>query len=152
MADLELRRRAQEKTDEEAKRNRNFVQLNIPLGIPALRQAVRANPLAMELLLIFMWKMDSTNAVACSHKELIKITGKSSPSIYRAVKWLRDNQYITVSKLASMNVYNLSPFMVWKAWANAKKHAAMKEAPVLDRENDKLLTATRTKKLSVLMG
>jgi len=82
--------------------------------------------------------------------ELQKITGKSRQAIYKATKWLADNNYLKITRLGNMNCYHLSPHLIWKSWANAKKQAVMKEAPKLKPESLTISRATKTKKTPVI--
>jgi len=150
LAILETKEEVQKARDEEAKKNKDFIQINITYGVPALWQVVRANPLAMEVLLIFMGKMDSKNAIGCSSNTLEIITGKSRPSIYRATKWLRENKYLKITKQGTMNIYHLSPHIIWKSWANTKKHAVMKDCPKLQPESLAITKAVKTKRTPII--
>ena len=125
LLELETRRQEQDKKDADVKKNKNFIQLNIPHGIPALWQVAHNSRLAMEILIIFMGRMGYKNEVGCTSKELQEITGKSRRSIYRATKWLAANNYLTVRKEGTANRYHLSPAIVWRSWANTKKNAVM---------------------------
>lgn len=64
--------------------------------------------------------MDKYNAVVCSYKVLQEALGISSATITRAVKYLKDNGFISVYKTGTSNVYIANPNLVWNSWNNVK--------------------------------
>ncbi len=80
------------------KDNYNFIQLSREY-LKEMRALVRKNALAHEVLYFFVEHMGrTTNAVICSYKVLQELTGKSRPSVARAIRVLREDNWIETIK------------------------------------------------------
>lgn len=66
--------------------------------------------------------MDSYNAVMCSYKVLEEQFNISSSTVTRAVKLLKEKQYIDIYKSGTSNVYAVNKQIAWSSWGSNFKH------------------------------
>ncbi len=104
---------------DKALKNGNFVQFYRDT-MPAVRKLIKENALAAEILIFISEQMDGYNAVIASYQVLTDITGKSRISCSNAVKYLRENGYVTVLKSGTSNVYVVNPEIAWTSYGNQK--------------------------------
>lgn len=107
---------------ERSERNRDFVQV-YRAHMRAFRIIIRENPSAAEIFYFIIEHMDSGNSLACSYTVLQEVTEKSRTSVWRAVKYLREQKYIAVSKMGNCNVYHVNSNVAWSTWGNGKQYA-----------------------------
>ena len=107
------------------KKNVDFVQISRK-NMAALRKMALENPTAMSLFMFLSQYMDYSGAVICSQTVLQEALNKSRKSIYSAIKYLRENNFIEVLKSGTANVYALNYEVVWSSWNTSKKYAAFK--------------------------
>lgn len=105
--------------EERLRKNQNFVQL-YKQELKELRALNAKDPTAMSLLLMLVEKMNKQNAIVMSQKTMMKITGKSRPTISRAVKTLRDTNFMQVIKVGSANAYVINSRVFWQTVSNSK--------------------------------
>ena len=105
--------------EERTKKNQNFVQL-YKQELLELRALTAKDPTAMGLLLMLVEKMNKQNAVVMSQKTMMKITGKSQPTITRAIRTLKDSQFIQVVKIGTANAYVINSKVFWQSGVNGK--------------------------------
>lgn len=67
--------------------------------------------------------MDRNNCLVCSISLLAEALGKSTKTISRSIKVLKDNNYIFTFKIGSLNSYHLNSDICWKAWVTGKAYA-----------------------------
>ena len=85
--------------------NFNFVQLSRSY-LHQMRKLARKSPIAHEILYYLVEHMGrTTNAVVCSYTTLCEITGVSRPTVGRAIKLLKDDQWIDTVKIGNANAY-----------------------------------------------
>ena len=60
----------------------------------------------------------TTNAVVCSYTTLCEITGVSRPTVGRAIKLLKDDQWIDTVKIGNANAYCVNERVFWQAGRN----------------------------------
>ena len=108
---------------EEKSENYNFIQLQKGY-MKQWRELIKKQPLAVEIMFYFMEVMGRTsNAVVCSYKTLQEITGYSRPSVARAIKHLRENNWIDSVKIGSATAYAVNERVAWQARKNQRKYA-----------------------------
>lgn len=78
------------------------------------------SPTAFKVLMVFVSKMKSHNALLISNDALEKETELSNSTIKRAIKLLRDENWIDVAKLGTSNVYRINSNIFWHETANGK--------------------------------
>lgn len=117
------------------KDNYNFVQLSKSY-LKAMRKLARKNPLAHEILYYFVEHMGrTTNAIVCSYKTLCEITGVSRPTVARAVKVLKDDNWIDAVKIGNATAYCVNERAFWQAGRNQRKYAIF-SATVIASESE----------------
>lgn len=109
---------------EEARKNSNFVQL-YRSEIKNLRTLMSKDANAAKLFLFLTEHMGKTNAIVCSYKVLEEAMNTSRSTVYRAVKTLKELNYLKVVKIGNANVYHLNSDVVWRSWNNGKKYAEL---------------------------
>ena len=67
--------------------------------------------------------MDDYNAVICSYKVLQENFGVSQVTVARAIKILKEKQYIEVYKSGTSNVYAINKNIVWNSWGTNYDYA-----------------------------
>ena len=103
--------------------NYNFIQLSKGY-MKAYRGLIFQQPLAAEILMFLMEKMGRTsNAVVCSYKSLQELTGYSRPSVARAIKILKDDNWIDTVKVGNATAYCVNERVAWQASRNERKYA-----------------------------
>lgn len=126
----------QEIQRKEAKKNRNFVQLYRDY-IPELRWLSNKSGLAMSILFFIMEHMDNKNALACSYTVLEEHFNKGRTTIFRAIKLLEENGFISILKMGNCNAYTLNYEVAWTTWANQKQYAKFDGKIMISRKENK---------------
>lgn len=108
--------------DENPKKNRGFVQF-YENHLPHVRELITSNPVAAALFVFLTEKMDNRNALVCSTQVLCEVFEKSRATMERAIKYLRDHNYVFITKAGQTNVFHLNSRIVWKAWNSDKQYA-----------------------------
>lgn len=65
----------------------------------------------------------TTNAIVCSYTTLTEVTGVSRASVARAIKILKDNNWIEAIKIGNATAYGINARAFWQAARNQKKYA-----------------------------
>ena len=85
--------------------NSNFVQLSRGY-LQQMRKLARKSPIAHEILYYLVEHMGrTTNAVVCSYTTLCEVTGVSRPTVGRAIKLLKEDNWIDTVKIGNANAY-----------------------------------------------
>ncbi|HBN1858849.1 TPA: replication/maintenance protein RepL [Escherichia coli] len=120
---------------QESKDNFNFVQLSRSY-LKQLRNLARKSPIAHEILYYLVEHMGkTTNAVICSYATLCEITGVSRPTVGRAIKLLKDDNWIDTVKVGNANAYCVNEKVFWQAGRNQRKYAIF-SATVIASESE----------------
>lgn len=115
--------------------NYNFVQVQKG-HMKQWRDLIKKQPLSAEIMFYFMEVMGkNTNAVVCSYKTLQEVTGYSRPSVGRAIKTLKDMNWIDSVKVGSATAYAVNERIVWQSGKNQRKYA-MFSATVIASESE----------------
>ena len=116
---------AEEERKEQEKTHKSpftrFYQVNKDTSV-YLRKIADESPKALKLLFFIFDHMDKYNAVVCSYKVLQEALAISESTIKRAVKYLKNNGFISVYKTGTSNVYIANPNLVWNSWGNNIKY------------------------------
>ena len=106
-----------------SKENYDFVQLRKQY-MKELRKLTRKNPVAAEILYYLVEKMGKlSNAVVCSYAVLQEITDTSRSTVARAIKVLKEDNWIDSVKIGSANAYAVNERIFWQAGNNQRHHA-----------------------------
>jgi DNA-binding transcriptional regulator LsrR (DeoR family) len=115
--------------------NYNFVQLSKGY-LQSMRKLSRKNPLASEILLYFVEHMGrTTNAVVCSYKVLCEVTGVSRPTVARAIKVLKEDNWVDAVKIGNATAYCVNERAFWQAGRLERKFAIF-SATVIASESE----------------
>lgn len=110
-----------EAAEELAKKNFNFLQVE-KRSIKEIRRLAKQSPAAHEILLLMAEKMNRENALMVSLTTLMELTGRSRPTVARALKVLKDELWVQVVKVGTANAYLINNSVFWQS-AGDKKHA-----------------------------
>jgi uncharacterized protein with GYD domain len=108
-----------DEAEDRKKRNYNFVQLE-KRAFKELRELAKRSASAFQLIMVMGEKMNRQNALVCSYDTLTKITGMSRATIVRAIKTLREEQWIQVIKVGSANAYVINSRVFWQSHGDKK--------------------------------
>ena len=131
----EVLQRRQETADREPVR---FVQVSKSMLTALATLAVQA-PRAHFLLLMLVERMDRENSLLISQDTLCDELNITRPTLQRAVKVLRDENWIDVTKVGTTNVYTINAAVFWQQRTDKKERFAKFTARVYatSKEQDK---------------
>lgn len=112
------------------KKNLDFVQL-YKKELKQLRGLVRLNPTAAQILFLFVEKMNKQNAIIMSFKTLEQITKKKRNTCSKAVKDLREANFINIIKIGNANAYVVNSNVFWSTDNAIKEKFAIFTATVV---------------------
>lgn len=135
LRDLEAQGRDLQVKENVEKRNPRFVQLT-EKKMPDLRKHLRANPLAVEIFLFLSQHMGRDNILLCSQKLLVEEMGKSLPTVWRAIKYLKDNNLVETVKFGGQHGYALNGEYVWKTFNQPGRYAVFENAKALASKSE----------------
>ena len=119
--------------------NSNFVQLSRAY-LAQMRNLARKNPVAHEILYYLVENMGrTTNAIVCSYKTLCEVTGVSRPTVGRAIKTLKDDNWVDVVKTGNASAYCVNERVFWQAGRNQRQYAVFSAtviAAASDQDSD----------------
>lgn len=96
-----------------------------------MRELARKSPLAHEILYYLVEHMGkTTNAVVVSYKTLQEVTDVSRSTVARAVKVLKDDNWIDTVKIGSATAYAVNARVFWQASRNQKEYAVFQATVV----------------------
>lgn len=129
----------EKREQEQLKREKNspfnsFIQMN-KKTYKLEDKLMGENPLAYRIWRFLANNMDSYNAVIVSQEVLTEIFEVSKTTIWRALKLLREDNYIKVYRTGGSNIYALNDDMVWNSWGTNKKYSKF-SANVIISENE----------------
>ena len=117
------------------KENYDFVQVSRQY-LKQMRSLARKSPLAHEILYYLVENMGrTTNAVVVSYVTLCEITGVSRPTIGRAIKLLKDDNWIDAVKIGNATAYCVNARAFWQAGRHQKKYAIF-QATIIASESE----------------
>jgi len=117
------------------KDNYDFVQVSRQY-LKQMRSLARKSPLAHEILYYLVENMGrTTNAVVVSYVTLCEVTGVSRPTIGRAIKLLKDDNWIDAVKIGNATAYCVNARAFWQAGRHQKKYAIF-QATIIASESE----------------
>ena len=84
---------------------------------------MKESPAAYRLLRFIAQNMDNYNALICSYQVFQETLGYSRPTIAKAIKLLRDHQYISTAKSGATNIYFINKNLYWNSYGTNYSHA-----------------------------
>jgi len=100
---------------------RRWVQMNKD-AYKAEDWLMAKSPVAYRIFKFLINNMDSYNAVICSQQVLQETFDISRTTVARAIKLLKDKQYIDIYKSGTSNVYAVNKQIAWSSWGNNYQH------------------------------
>lgn len=107
-----------------------------------LREKMNEHPKAMAVWFELVSLMDGQGAVMISQPSLAEFFNVSLPTIKRFIKWLDDNDMISIFKIGTANVYAINSAIVSDRLVTEKQHFALFNARVVAEKKE------QTKKVS----
>ncbi|EPT57701.1 replication/maintenance protein RepL, partial [Streptococcus agalactiae] len=100
-------------------------------SLRAIQGLIQKSPVSAQILFFFIEKMGKlNNSVICSYQTLMEVTGYSRPTVARAIKHLKDNNWIDTVKVGSATAYCVNAQIAWRA-ANNQRHYAIFSSTVV---------------------
>lgn len=125
--------REEEQREKRKNANPNFLQVS-DRNLVAIQMLTHQNGLAGSIFFFFCENMNGNNSIACSYKVLEEYFGASRMSVYRAIKLLKERNFIDISKMGNVNVYHLNEQLVWRKAKNKRKYAKFSATIILSEE------------------
>ena len=125
---------------EQLKKNPPFLQVKED-KIKNIRHHLKTNPVAVDIFLFLAQYMGRDNIVVCPMNVLMEETEKARTTVYRAVKYLDDNELIVAIKLGNSKAYALNGEYVWKTSHHPGRYIVFENAKALasKQENKKIM-------------
>ncbi|GAB6524473.1 replication/maintenance protein RepL [Bacillus paranthracis] len=120
LLELDEKNEQDQQKKESEKKNLNFIQLYRD-NMPELRWLMANHNFASSLLFFIIEHMDNKNALACSYSTFEDYFGKSKMTIYRGIKVLEENGFLSVLKMGTSNVYLVNEDLAWTDSNDKKK-------------------------------
>jgi DNA-binding transcriptional ArsR family regulator len=136
LREIERQQAEEQSQREQAKKNRNFVQIYRD-NMPEIRWLMNKNGTAAGILFFILEHMDGKNALACSYTVFEDYFDVSKATVTRALKLLRDNGFIGVLKMGTSNVYVVNTEIAWTSWNNQKEYAFFEGNILVSRKENK---------------
>ena len=116
---------------------KNFVQVNKD-AYKAEDWLMSKSPIAYRIFKFLINNMDNYNAVICSYKVLQESFEISQDTVRRAIKLLKDKQYVDIYKTGTSNVYMVNKNIVWNSWGTNYERATFGVNVVLSADEQDL--------------
>ncbi len=98
---------------------------------------IAKNPTAYRIFEFLVHQMDHYNAVVCSYRVLQETFNISQSTVTRAIKLLREKQFIDVYKSGTSNVYAINKNIVWNSWGSNYRYAKFGANVILSESEQK---------------
>lgn len=81
------------------------------------------SPTAYRILRFLVSSMDNYNAVICSYRVIQEKLNISKPTVERAIRLLKDHQFIQVVRTGGANIYLVNKHLYWNSWGTNYAYA-----------------------------
>ena len=98
---------------------------------------MKENPVAYCIMDFLASNMDTFNAIICSYKVIQEKFGYSKPTIMRAIKLLKEKQYV---KSGTSNVYLVNKTLYWNSWGTNYSYAEFGAKIIISSSEQNKLT------------
>ncbi|MED2699530.1 replication/maintenance protein RepL, partial [Bacillus thuringiensis] len=136
LLELDEKNEQEQQKKENEKKNLNFIQLYRE-NMPELRWLMANHNFASSLLFFIIEHMDNKNALACSYSIFEDYFGKSKMTIYRGIKVLEENGFLSVLKMGTSNVYLVNEDLAWTNSNDKKKYAKYDGKILISKKENK---------------
>lgn len=138
---------AAEKRNARAEKNspyRSWTQCNDE-GLDDISILIERNSKAARILLFLIKNMDGHNAIICSSRVLEEALNCSESTVARAVKFLKDNNFIKIAKSGTANVYYVNAEIAWKSWGKNQEYAEFSAKVIIAKSEQEQPTVKNTR-------
>ena len=130
--------------------NNNFVML-FRNEMSSLVNLQKTDAKAGALLMFLMQHMDRENALIVSIETMSEILEWSPATIYRKLKVLRDNNFLTSQRTGNSSIYFINSNVAWTTYGNKKQYAKFKANVLISKsEQEYRLKSSKFKQLDLL--
>lgn len=130
--------------------NHDFVQVTRSY-LPEWRQLTRKSPLAAEILLFLIEHMGKqNNAVVASYATIQKLTGRSRATVARAIKLLKEQNWIDVVQVGTATAYAVNERVAWRTHANQRQYAMFSATVVAGASEQREIRKSSLKHIPVI--
>jgi len=136
LLELDEKNEQNQQKKENEKKNLNFIQLYRE-NMPELRWLMANHNFASSLLFFIIEHMDNKNALACSYSVFEDYFRKSKMTIYRGIKVLEENGFLSVLKMGTSNVYLVNEDLAWTNSNDKKKYAKYDGKILISKKENK---------------
>lgn len=130
--------------------NHDFIQVTRSY-LPEWRQLTRKSPLAAEILLFLVEHMGKqNNAVVASYATIQELTGRSRATVARAIKLLKEQNWIDVVQIGTATAYAVNERVAWRTHASQRQYAMFSATVVASSTEQKDRRTSKLKHLPTL--
>lgn len=130
--------------------NNNFVML-FRNEMSSLVNLQKTDAKAGALLMFLMQHMDRENALIVSIETMSEMLEWSTATIYRKLKVLRDNNFLTSQRTGNSSIYFINANVAWTTYGNKKQYAKFKANVLISKsEQEYRLKSSKFKQLDLL--
>ena len=98
---------------------KSFIQMNRRIDkFSSFSVAIKDNPIASRILLFMIYNADYYNEVSCTYSVLEDVFSISKATVQRAIKYLKDKNFVCTIKNGSGNTYIINPSLAWSSYGN----------------------------------
>ncbi|WP_373206071.1 replication/maintenance protein RepL [Clostridium tertium] len=126
----------------------NFIQVNRDY-YKAEDWLMSKSPIAYRIFKFLINNMDGYNAVVCSYKVLQEHFDISQVTVARAIKLLKEKQYIGIYKSGTSNIYCVNKNIVWSSWGSNYKYAKFGANIILSKAEQEIQEEKEKNKVKI---
>lgn len=134
----------------DAPANVNFTQFGNSY-LPSWRSLIRKNPIAAEILMFLIEHMGRHhNAVVVSYNTMMELTGRSRPTISRAIRALKEDNWIDAIQVGNTTAYAVNERVAWRSHANQRQYAYFSASVVASSSEQREIRKNQLKHIPVI--
>lgn len=147
---LEDETKREKEKQERAKKSpfNNFIQVNRDC-YKAEDWLMSKSPIAYRIFKFLINNMDGYNAVVCSYKVIQEHFDISQVTVARAIKLLKEKQYIEIYKSGTSNIYCINKNIVWSSWGSNYRYAKFGANIILSESEQEIKEEKEKNKVKV---
>lgn len=107
------------------------------------------SPIAYRIFKFLINNMDGYNAVVCSYQVLQECFNISKPTVTRAIKLLKEKQYVDVHKSGTTNIYTVNKQLAWNSWGSNYKYAKFSANIIISEGEQAEVKAVKHKEIKL---
>lgn len=134
----ELKALARLQAEEEGKKAvAPFFQLSRQFGPAVLAALAKNNPMSIQILMYFSAKMDKKNVIVVSQRTMADDLGVSRQTVYKAIKYLHDNNLVAIGKVGQQNAYIVNEKLLYQGYESDRSSVACDGVIVLGQAENR---------------